>query len=825
MNFREKFPIVVAVAIAVFLVSCNSGSNKQSAVGQDAIVNPNGRNDAWDFIGPGGGGAMPFIPAVNPCDPANVFVSCDMTGSFVTYDGGEKWRMFNLRGVTKFYAFERNDSTVVYAGTSNMLFKSTDKGVSWATIYPAPSDIVAIHPQGDHAEEIVVTLDSTVSVIEKLAVDPLVPQRLFLLVRHKKVDFWPPAAGKNSRFYMAVLISEDGGGHWELLDKLRFDLDHIFIDPTSPIDNRTIYVSGKDGLGVRENGIWRKVNVPYGAEPFLQFVDGVDTSANLHMIYAMSGTFPYGPEDRRNVSRIYKTDNGGRHWEPVGTGLLNKKINGADDPEFASIAISYYHPENIYVSYSKLQFHNDSVSFGVAKSSDYGTNWELSWNDRLSTRDKYSKGVASPNRESSWIDERFGPGWGENPFYIKVSDQDPDICYATDWGRIFKTSNGGKTWQQVYTNKISDGFWKSRGIQVTTGYMVSVDPFDSLVMFMAETDIGLMKSLDGGNSWTSTTKNNGIPPGWDHNTYCIVFDKTIKGKMWAAMSGIHDLPRPKMWRNTGMTEYTGGIVVSENGGLTWKSISQDMGETAATHLLLDPDSKANNRTLYVCAFGKGVYKSSDDGVSWQLRNNGIEDNHPATWRITRRSDGELFLVVSRKSDDGSIGNDQDGALYRSSNGAESWGRMKMPEGVNGPTSLLVDPKNTNRLFLSAWGRYGKTEFSPNRGGGIYLSEDDGVSWRAALTRDQHVYELTADERNGVFYAAGFNSSAYRSEDNGLNWDRIKGFNFKWAKTVIPDPVTPDKVYIITFGGGVWHGPAKGDRNALEDIVTHETSYR
>ena len=149
----------------------------------------------------------------------------------------------------------------------------------------------------------------------------------------------------------------------------------------------------------------------------------------------------------------------------------------------------------------------------------------------MSTREKYSKDVASPNRESAWIDERFGPSWGENPFYIKVSDHDPDICYATDWGRVFKTSNGGETWQQVYTNKVSDGFWKSRGIQVTTGYMVAVDPFDSLRMFLAETDIGLMKSLDGGKSWTSTTKNNGIPRSWDHNTYCIVFDKDIKGKM------------------------------------------------------------------------------------------------------------------------------------------------------------------------------------------------------------------------------------------------------------------------------------------------------
>jgi photosystem II stability/assembly factor-like uncharacterized protein len=823
MNFQEKYLLIVAVA--VLIVSCNSCSNKQSAVGQDAIVNPNGRNDAWDFMGPGGGGAMPFIPAVNPSDPDNAYVSCDMTGSYVTYNGGEKWRMFNLRGVVKFYAFDRKESNVVYAGTSNILFKSMDKGVSWATIYPTPSDIVAIHAQGDHAGEIVVTLDSTISEIKKIAVDPFVPQRLYLLVRQKKVDFWPPGKSKNSRFYMAILISEDGGGHWELLDKLRFDVDDIFIDPTSPIDNRTIYISGKHGLGVKKNGVWSKVNVPYKSEPFLQFVDGVDTSANLHIIYAMSGTFPSGPQDKRNVSRIYKTDNGGRTWKSVGQGLVNKKIEGAADPEFASIATSYYHPAYIYISYSELHFHKDSVGFGVAKSSDYGDNWELSWNDSFNTKVEHSKGVASPNRESAWIDERFGPWWGENPFYMKVSDHNPDICFATDWGRILKTSNGGETWQQVYTNRVSDGFWKSRGIQVTTGYTVAADPFDSQIMFMAETDIGLSKSLDGGNSWTSTTKDNGIPNKWDHNTYCLAFDPEVKGKLWAAMSSIHDLPRPKMWRDLDMASYKGGIVVSENGGSTWKPISQDIGETAATFILMDPDSKANHRTLYACGFGKGVYKSIDDGASWQQKNEGIEENNPATLRITRRSDGELFLVVSRKSDDGSINNDQDGALYRSSNGAESWKRMKLPEGVNGPSSLLVDPNNPKRLFLSAWGRYGETRFSPNRGGGIYRSEDDGVSWRALFLDDQHIYDLTIDERNGVLYATGFNSSAYRSEDSGLTWSRLKGFNFKWAKTVIPDPVTPDKVYIITFGGGVWHGPAKGDKNALEDIITKQTSYR
>ena len=100
-----------------------------------------------------------FNPTINPLDHDHVFVSCDMTGSFVSYDAGKQWRMFNLRGVTKFYDFDYTDENIVYTGTSNMLFKSKDKGISWETIFPKPEDIVDIVSQGDHANEKVITKD------------------------------------------------------------------------------------------------------------------------------------------------------------------------------------------------------------------------------------------------------------------------------------------------------------------------------------------------------------------------------------------------------------------------------------------------------------------------------------------------------------------------------------------------------------------------------------------------------------------------------------------------------------------------------------------
>jgi hypothetical protein len=131
--------------------------------------------------------------------------------------------------------------------------------------------------------------------------------------------------------------------------------------------------------------------------------------------------------------------------------------------------------------------------------------------------------------------------------------------------------------------------------------------------------------------------------------------------------------------------------------------------------------------------------------------------------------------------------------------------------VNGPNSVTIDPADPKRLYLSAWQRRGA-----DRTGGIFLSTDAGTSWRNVLDRDQHIYDVTANGR--VLYACGFESSAWRSMDRGETWQRIRGYNFKWGHRVIPDLQDPKLIYITTFGGSVWHGPAEGDPTALEDIA-------
>ena len=64
-------------------------------------------------------------PTISPHDPNTVLISCDMTGSYITHDGGRSWRMFNLRGVTRFFVFDPLVSHTMYAEGIG-LWRSTD---------------------------------------------------------------------------------------------------------------------------------------------------------------------------------------------------------------------------------------------------------------------------------------------------------------------------------------------------------------------------------------------------------------------------------------------------------------------------------------------------------------------------------------------------------------------------------------------------------------------------------------------------------------------------------------------------------------------------
>jgi photosystem II stability/assembly factor-like uncharacterized protein len=731
-------------------------------------------NRPGDFtiVGPGGGGAM-FHPTISPHDAETVLVSCDMTGAYISHNGGKSWRMFNLRGVVEFFVFDPNDKNVIYAQATG-LWRSSDNGETWKLVYPKASAIKAIKMDSDHSDEDIIADPDPLSTIFAMAIDPEGSETIYV------------TAGNRAKGNFGVFISRDAGGSWSKLADLPDLANKIWVDPHSPKKDRTLIIAGPHFLAKETSTRTSKLPPPSGKN--LTDISVGFSSRGKPIFYAIEDETAFVSEDDATT------------WRKVtlGEGAIKTR----------AIATSVKNPETAYVSYRNLE--EAGVKYmGVAKTTDAGKTWKPVWKEVSD-----EAGKAGANIQDAWITERFGSDWGENPLALTVADQDRNLAYGTDLGRTMRTTDGGATWVAVYSKTVDHSGWTSAGLDVTTTYGYHFDPFDQKRQFISTTDIGLFRSEDGGKSWISSTK--GVPKDWLNTTYWIVFDPQVKGRVWSVNSWTHDLPRPKMWRRTGISKYRGGVCISVDGGRTWTKSNDGMEQTAATYILLDPTSPMDARILYVAGFGRGVYKSVDGGKTWALKNAGITQKDPFAWRIVRDSKGTLYVLVARRSEDGSIGSEGDGALYRSTDGSEHWMPVAMPEGSNAPNGLAVDPDDTNRLYLATWARAAGIH---GDGGGIFLSKDAGKTWLQVLDRDRHVYDVTIDPRNSkILYAAGFESSAWRSSDRGEHWTRIPGFNFKWGHRVIPDPQDSRKVYITTFGGGVWHG-AITDDNRPVDIAT------
>jgi len=763
---------------------------------------PAPRSDAWRILGPGGGGTM-IDPTVSPHDPNIVVEHCDMTGAYITTDGGRSWRMVNLRGVVSAFAFDAQNPNVIYAG--NMaLWRSEDRGKTWRMLLPDPAANTVEHNFGDHAESSFTSDDSRLPdrriAIQALAVHPQDSNRLHMILGRREP---------------ALYVSTDRGTTWSL--KKAFGQERVLgIYPRATGASPGTYVVAGTGVYVESDGHWgHRPGLPGGEIQYGAL--GTDGERGETHLYALVGP---GGRIEPYCADVHVSRDGGRTWEDVTTRIASclPAAEGDTSYLFRAAACCERGASTAYLGFCRFGKDARSESSasgvistgitnsGVVKTTDGGRSWEVVFHEQARPAD---------NLQVSWVEGR-GPDqsiWFDAPVSLGVAPTDADVCYGTDLFRTYRTLDGGKTWETVNSVHVGKGRWTTRGLDVTNCYGVHFDPFDTSRIFISYTDIGLFRSEDGGKSWVGSTE--GIPDPWRNTTYWIEFDPDRQGLMWGVFSGLHDLPRPKMWRQ-GIHHYRGGVAVSRDGGRTWQVSNQGMEETAPTHILLDPSSPVGARTIYVCAFGRGVYKSTDNGSTWSPRNSGIEGEEPFAWRLTRAGDGTLYLIIARRSDDGSIGTPQDGALYRSQDGAETWERLELPEGVNGPNGLTVDPVDEVRLCLAAWGR--QTHPS-DVGGGVFLSTDGGTTWRQVLDASQHIYDVTIDPRDrNVVYACGFNSAAYRSADRGETWERIKGYNFKWGHRVVPDPLDGEKVYIATFGGSLWHGPARGDPDATEDIA-------
>ena len=559
---------------------------------------------------------------------------------------------------------------------------------------------------------------------------------------------------------------------------------------------------------IRRHGtIWTEQNGPSGLP--MQAASVVAGAGGATTVYALTETAWSGT----GVSGgVFVSEDGGAVWRQALRGLTDRitEAGSGPPPHFRAVSASLGQGAAAYVGFEGLRLGPGAAGLynGVARTTDGGRTWHIVHRE---------SNKPSPAMTGSWLEERAvmpGPDiWFDAPYDLGVSPRDPDLVYVTDLFRTYRTVDGGGHWAQVHSKprrpRTVDHTRSRRDHHVrrprrSARSRTRVHQLHRHRVVPQRGRRPVMDDVEPGHAAGLAQHHllGGVRSGSArHHVGCVQRHPRSAAAEDVAHARSGHLPR----RRRGVTRRRAVVVTRERACRLAPS---------PTCWSIREARCSRERCTRACS-GAAYSRARDDGVTWSAKNEGLAGPQPFAWRITLSPSGRLYLVVSRRSENGRIGDEGDGALYVSDDGADHWTRVALPAGTNGPTGLLIDPADPQRLYLSAWGVY---HADGDTGGGIFLSTDAGRTWRSIFADGQHVYDVTLDPRTGALYASGFDQAAWRSADRGATWTRIRGFNFKWGHRVIPDPASPDRIYITTFGGSVWHGPAAGDPDASEDVV-------
>ena len=367
-----------------------------------------------------------------------------------------------------------------------------------------------------------------------------------------------------------------------------------------------------------------------------------------------------------------------------------------------------------------------------------------------------------------------------------IDPRNPNILYAATEQGVFKSVDGGGTWN-VINNGFSSYKWLYRA------NFVKVHPADSSILYASLSDYGLYKSLDGGASWTHQTNLGGI--GY------MTFDPRNSSVIYA------------------------NDQKSIDGGKTWKPLGSTLVNRGVYFIVIDPK---NSKVLYAqtsryAGLGGALFKSTDGGDTWTWVRTGAE--------ATRVIDyGDIYSLIVDPTDSkilyASASYWTDGiprGVFRSADGGSTWKELYDDRTIG---HMVMDPAHPKVLYAAAGN--GNNGAVP-RSGGVIKSIDGGVTWHPANTgfTNLTINSVAFNPKNSkTLYAATSPNGAIKTTDGGTTWKRLSGgqsMDQYPVGAVYVDPKTPDTLYLTSGQCGVGVFKSLNGGNTWSEVFSLGTS--
>ncbi len=705
-----------------------------------------------------------YMPAVSPHDPNLILITCDMSGAYRTTDGGMTWDMIHysqLMGSTRCRSvFHPQDPDVIFGahGYRGGLRVSRDRGLTWS-------------PLGEGLP----------AGLLELAIDSV--NGGFMLAGTRE----------------AIYFSTDGGLSWKQSAGFSGRPVGLQIAPPDAQGKRTCFAASTEAVFVSasDGASWEKIGQGLPDKVLVDFAGG--SRAGQTTLYCVTESEIAGG---KYVGGVYRSTDGGLTWkQAMGKGIdVSERVFTRGDtrrvmvPSYTFLVTNNVRPETVYVAQSRPG--------QVYRSEDAGESWEPTY-------------FANPDEEGFNVEPSYsmaetGRG-GSTASGLGIDPNNPDRVVMTDWFKCQITNDGGKSWQTLHTRSaepergLAKGQrWINNGLVVTTTWFYYIDPFERNRHYIAYTDVKFARSEDAGKTWISD-----FAAPLRNTTYELAFDPETPGKIWGAFADMHDIPNGNIILGRHYREQSGGGVgISEDFAVSWKDTSEGLPQEPVTSVVLDPKSPKNGRTLYAALFEAGVYKSIDDGKTWTKKSEGLgaPGKNLRACRLILHSDGTLFCLVTALRKDDQFQPEGPG-LYASKDGAESWNLLNGSQPLLWPKDYDVDPRDSNVIYLGAADANEKQE------GGLYKTTDGGLTWNRIAREGPETFGATVHPKRPDWVYMSLTESApgsglWLSKDAGRTWKPFEGIPFHNIQRISFDETDESTIYVNTFGGSIWKGPAE-----------------
>ncbi|MFC1688916.1 WD40/YVTN/BNR-like repeat-containing protein [Pseudomonadota bacterium] len=259
---------------------------------------------------------------------------------------------------------------------------------------------------------------------------------------------------------------------------------------------------------------------------------------------------------------------------------------------------------------------------------------------------------------------------------------------------------------------------------------------------------------------------------------------------------------------------TGGVWISENGGLTWTPVFDDQPVASIGAVAINQDNPdiiwvgtGEGNVRNSTSIGGGMFKSVDGGKTWQQA--GLERTERIN-RIALHPDNPQVAFAAAL---GTLwGENEDRGIYKTTDGGRTWRKILFVDTKTGGTDVKIDPFNPDKLYASMWQHRRWPYFfkSGGPGSGMYLSWDGGETWQQKTEHDglpagelgRITFAPSPAKKGRVFALAEAGKSAMlRSDDGGQNWIKTnESHNIAerpfYYTEVAADPENPERVYNI-----------------------------